>query len=253
MKISLVYLTFNRKDAVIKTLIPNLEYAGYPIHEIVHVDNGSSGNFADWFDDVFEPNVQVRHKTNLGVSKGYNRGMALATGSHIVITGVDRLMPKGWLRDWVTCFEKIPHTAAVCMFSSISKRHHRHRYLSEPEQIQGINLTRCLPYEARMHSREFLMRTGFFREDFGLYGFEDLEWAGRAGRVAREQGLITYTTPKIAETIVGDDYEFLMPDGSTYQAFKDKYAHDEEGKRKWNNLIEANYPYYNPFSRIEDL
>ncbi len=245
--ISLVLLTYNRLELASNCLRKNLLSANYPIKEFIHVDNGSGlGNFSL----LRNPDIEIYHRYNQGVAKGYNRGMLLATSSHIVITGSDRLMPDNWLQDWVNAFERIPDTGVVSLYShptdaSLNGRL-RHRYTADTVQLGGLNITPSMPCEARMHSRDFLLKAGFFREDLGLYGYEDVEWVERAQRVAREQGLINYciSDQPYAEHVVEADSE-------EYKAFK-KEQNDQPWKAaKVRELWDQGNPYYNPYVRIE--
>ncbi len=247
ISVSLVILTWNRLESVRRSLTANLKSAGYPIREIIHVDNGSESGFADWFQAEFKPAIQVRHATNLGVSKGYNRGFLLATSSHIVITGCDRVMPDNWLLEMVQAAHVIPETAVISVYTDEHPTRCR-----APITLNGLEVVPALPFEARFHSREFLLDVGFFREDFGLYGYEDCEWSDRAERVAREQGRVSYILPHIGDAIElpDDDFGSDMP-GAAYDAFKVK-ENDQRDKMLLKEMCWAlDNPYYNPYARVE--
>lgn len=247
--VSLVILTWNRRASVEHTLVRNLLTAAYPIHEIIHVDNGSLPGFCDWFEQRFKPSVQIRHKTNRGVAVGYNRGMALANGSHVVITGMDRIMPDRWLAEWVQALQLIPQTGVISCY--INKPGIGFDYPTA--NINGIPIKQCHPMHARIHSKEFLFQTGFWREDFGLYGYEDAEWADRANKVARENNLINYMLPELgrAELLTCEDFETKV-NGEVYWDFKQKLHSDprRRGLMRW--CKENGSPYYNPFYRVEE-
>ncbi len=246
--VSLVILTWNRRPSVERSLTNNLMNAKYPIREIVHVDNGSEPGFCDWFRDTFSPTVQVRHATNQGVAVGYNRGLALATSSHVVITGMDRIMPNNWLARFVEAFERIPHTGAICC--GIKKQNYHG--LSPSITVNGLEVRLQPPMHARMHSREFLFKTGFWREDFGLYGYEDAEWSDRADRVANEDGLINYSLISLdrAELLTCEDFEVPV-DGKLYWDFKQELHSDPRRRNLYRRCRAKNSPYYNPYARIE--
>lgn len=238
----------NRMEAVEHSLVHNLSNAGYPLHEIIHVDNGSEPGFCDWFCRRFgKPEVQIRNAANLGVSKGYNRGLALTTGSHIVITGCDRLMPDNWLRKMVDALETIPNSGAISLYSNSMIEDKTIRYRGPMENINGINIIPAMVCEARIHSREFLLGAGYLREDFGLYGHEDCEWIDRTERYAREKGLINYVLADLpwAEHLEnGNEGPYLV-----------KKQNENTDKRKpklvqWCN--ENGNPYYNPYFQIEE-
>lgn len=249
--VSLVILTFHRWNVVNECLEANLASADYPLYEIIHVDNGSGNVFNEKFRDVFRPNIQIIHAENQGVSKGYNRGMLMASGTHIAIVGCDRLMPTGWLKTMVDATERIPNTGVVSHYSSpnhaslAGKLHQRLR--GPTECINGVEITPAFACEARVHSRQFLKLAGFFREDLGLYGYEDVEWSERAERVARENNLINYILPNMPfAQHMWDEDDFKMPDGTSYVDFKEKENHD--GKAEFvRKCWELGSPYYNPY------
>lgn len=234
----------NRKEAVNLSLKANLENAEYHISEIIHVDNNSEHGFADWFKAEFHPSIQVRHRENLGVSRGYNTGMALAKGSHIVITGCDRLMPKAWLKTFVNAFEKIRNTGVISIYTT--HKHDDIRLRADKVTRNGITIQHAIPFEARMHSKEFLFKVGFFREDFGLYGFEDCEWADRAERVANQYNLINYIIPDM-----GLATHLSEGNDGSYLEFKIREADDERKRELVETCKLVGSPYYNPYFRIE--
>ncbi len=247
MDVSLVMLTWNRKPSVERSLSANLLSAGYPIREIVHVDNGSESGFADWFKRSFNPSVQILHAGNQGVARGYNRGLAIATSSHVVITGCDRIMPKDWLNTFVSYFEAIPQTGVVACYSGS----HPERIRGSVLKVNGVEIQRAIPVEARMHSKDFLFGTGFWREDF-LYGYEDSEWSDRAERYAASKGLLNYIVPGMpfAEHLSENDFTELV-DGMTYREFKNKHHGDPKTKARWQECHRRGSPYYNPYLRTE--
>ncbi len=239
--VSLVMLTMNRMEAVEQSLTANLASAGYPVREIIHVDNGSDPGFAHWFKCVFNPAIQVLHATNLGVAKGYNRGMLLATSSHIVITGCDRLMPKQWLLEWVKAAQLISNTGAISCYTAGRG--------GGTEILNGVAIRYGRPLEARMHSRNFLLGAGFFREDLDLYGYEDVEWSDRAERYARIHGLVNYTLPDLGLA------SHLKFEGTTRSYVEMKNVeHSVEWKRQLvRDCHRLGNPFYNPYSRIEGV
>lgn len=228
------------------SLTHNLQSAGYPIREIIHVDNGSEGDFADWFQKQFLPAIQIRHKENLGVAKGYNHGLLMTTSSHIVITGCDRIMPEGWLATWVDCFQKIPNTGAISQYTAKVGEDKSMRTRGELETINGIEILPSIVCEARMHSREYLLGVGFFREDFGLYGYEDCEWADRAEVYARNNGLINYILPSQGYAIHLD-----FENHGDYLANKTKDTEDPRKPALVKYCHAAGSPHYNPYCRLE--
>lgn len=255
--VSLVLLTFNRKKAVMKSLAHNIKNAGYPITDIIHVDNGSTEpGLADWVSNHAAPSVQILHAKNEGVAKGYNRGLLMATTSHIVITGCDRMMPKNWLSKMVDAFRRIPNTGVISCYSHPTKSSLdgtlELRYKSGQELINGVYIRQSQPCEARMHSRYFLHKAGLFREDFGLYGMEDCEWVDRAERTATREGLINYCLSDLDLALHLPDDDFVIGiDGRSYKEFKEHHNTQEYKQRLVKKLHDLGNPHYNPYARIE--
>lgn len=250
MKVSWIVLTHNRKQAVFKSVHHNWFVSAYPVHELIHVDNATTDeDFCDTFASMFRPQVQIRHQSNLGVSKGYNRGYLNATGSHVLITGMDRLMPAGWLRDIALYFGKIPNTGVISIYAPpvrLGDNYRVSRYFERlPIHVNDFWIQPAVPFEARICSKEFFHKVGFLREDFDTYGFEDCEWGMRAERVARELGLINYVIPGLMANHLEEDKDFLMADGTTHRAYKDSFL--EKNKIKYDEMAEQGFPYYNPY------
>lgn len=241
--VSLVILTYHRWPSVKASLSSNLKTAGYPISEIIHVDNGSGAEFCDFFTDAFDPAVQVRHSSNRGVAVGYNRGLALANSSHVVITGCDRVMPNHWLRHWVDAFENIPELGVVSCYTG----RYPERDRTGPGDRNGIKVRRAIPVEARMHSKAFLFETGFFREDFGLYGYEDAEWSDRAEKTAARLGRCNYVLEDMPYARHLEDND--GPEG--YRPFKNNLHASGGPKALWLWAHHSGSPHYNPYARVE--
>lgn len=248
MKVSLIILTFNRADTVKGAVGHNLEVARYPVHELIHVDNGSTDNVREVM-DVFGPRTKVYHSTNRGVSRGYNAGYAMATGDFVCITGCDRIMPDGWLAAWVDCFEKIPNTGIISCYScDISHVPERNRGF--PSVIADIPIQPCMPLEARIMRRELFLEIGYLDEGFGLYAREDLCWAERAEKILTEKGLLSYTLPHFQAQHLGTEgvNEWDGKDHKLYHDFKRREVDNpaSEARLVWNRA--NHYPKHNPFA-----
>jgi GT2 family glycosyltransferase len=239
MRISLVVLTFNRAEFVERSMAHNIAAAESPIDELIWVDNGSTDGVREVMSG-FQPDVSILNKTNLGVSKGYNRGFALATGDYIVLTGTDMLMPQGWLTRFRTYLTALPNTGVACIFHQDPRRTHK-----KTCEANGLVYHPCLPWGRRIVSRELLQKKiGYLREDFGLYGYEDIEWARRAVRVCRGEGLLTYALPGQRAWHIGS----AKQDPPEYRAFKDREGSDPRKRELLEKCDAENYPYYNPYA-----
>ncbi len=254
--VSLVILTWNRWPIVYPTLTANLASAGYPIFELIHVDNGSVDETSKLFAGAFSPQVQVLHSQNMGVATGYNRGFAMATGTHVALTGCDRLMPQGWLKAWVKAIECVSNTGVVSCYSDHDKDPMRRVKAVSTNYGSGVIIQPAPAMEARICSREFLLGAGFWREDFGLYGYEDAEWGDRAEVYAKKNGLINYIIPSLGLARHATEREshaaFGSPIGGlSYQEWKNKIHSDPRRRRLFAACRSRGSPHYNPYARIE--
>jgi GT2 family glycosyltransferase len=238
MRVSLVMLTYNRADFLAHTMAHNMASAGSPVDELIWVDNGSTADVHEVM-RTYAPDVCILNKTNFGVSKGYNRGFAVATGDYIVITGSDMLMPEGWLARFRTYIERLPETGVACVF------HQDPRFsLDRTCEKDGLRYHPCLPIGRRIVSRELLTkRIGYLREDFGLYGWEDVEWSHRAVRICKELGLITYAIPGQRAEHLGT----ARKDPTDYRDFKTRQGGDPGKRALFERCKAENFPYYNPY------
>jgi glycosyltransferase involved in cell wall biosynthesis len=197
---------------------------------------------------AFNPDISVIHKENFGVAKGYNHGYVLATGDWIVITGCDMLMPENWLVTMKEYLEKVPQTGIACMYSQpMDKVPERIR--GERTIVNGMDLWPALPFGRRIVRRDLFKDIGYLREDFGLYGWEDVEWGERALRICKEKDLMCYAIPdKVAEHLGTEGVK--MADGkdpADYHAFKRAEVHDPKKIELMNRCRAEGYQYYNPF------
>jgi glycosyltransferase involved in cell wall biosynthesis len=259
-KISLVVLTFNRAEVVEKSMEHNISNAGRHIDELVWVDNGSTDGTREIM-SRYNPDVTVLNKQNLGVAKGYNRGFALSSGDYIVITGSDMFMPDNWLALFESYLDAVPNTGVACIFSFLLKLYPA-CIRGDIQTIGGLSLQPALPMGRRILSRELLTtKIGYLREDFGLYGWEDIEWAERAVKVCTQEGLLCYGLPQTAEDqwegldfdlsditkkIVDVSEKVIGPDVS-YKRFKQREAADPHKIALVTRCRAEGLPYYNPY------
>lgn len=241
MKISWLVLTHNRFELVDKSFSHNLACAGAKHDELIWADNGSTDGTLGYAEFIC-PDVLIKYKNNVGVPKAYNQLFSAATGDLLVITGCDMLMPDNWLLTLKTYMEKIPNTAVASMYSApLDKCPERVR--GERTEINGLPIVPGMPMGRKIFTKDFLKKVGYFREEFGLYGWEDVEWGLRAERVAKELGLLNYVIPDQIPTHMGK-----TEDSPEYKAWK-KAQSDDPAKHalmEWCRV--NNYPYHNPFN-----
>lgn len=252
MKISWLMLTYNRHNSVQKALRHNIENAGAEWHEMVWVDNGSSKEDR-WrikreIQNFGQQPVTVYCPTNRGVATGYNIAMAMASGTHMVITGCDMLMPKDWLKKMSSMFEVVPNMGIVTVYAApIADTPERIR--GEVETIGGLRVRRCLPIGRRMLSVKLQREIGYLHEGFNPYGWEDVAWAYRAEKICKEQGAPCYNLiDDLAEHLgtegnVGYDHK----DEHEYWRWKKEQVNDPKKKQLMDDLSRAGWPKYNPY------
>lgn len=260
MKVSWIILTYNRlklsEDVFLKN-IDSLQEGNSIKLERICVDNGSCEDLG-YDDDGHEvgllmwrfSNINVFNSKNLGVAKGYNQGLSMATGDYIVITGCDRVMPKHWLSIWIHHFEKIPNTGIISCYSvPMDSVPERKRDPKKEIEVNGMKIIPAMPMEAKIFSRDLHRKIGYLREDFGLYGWEDVEWGHRAERVTKELGLINYIIPGMQAEHLGSEgiKEWNGIDDKEYHEFKQKESSDPKKKELMDRCWKENFKYYNPY------
>lgn len=247
MKVSWIILTYNRIETVRTSVRTNKPFFD---GEMIHVDNGSTDGTKEML-ARHNPDIRVYHEQNLGVAKGYNHGVLMASGDYIAITGCDRIMPAHWLNKMRMVIGTIPNAGIVSIYSHpISKVPER---LLQDRPVHP-DLRAALPMEARLLSKELFHQIGYFREDFGLYGYEDIEWAHRAVKVCHAKGLECYVFQNEIAQHLGSEgnNDFDAKDGREYWEFKRAECKQEWKLKLLEQCKKRGYPYYNPYARKED-
>ncbi len=249
-KFSWIILTHNRAEIVRKSVEYNFVNMGESIHrdndlEIIWCDNGSDEDGITEAIEYFAPDVVIMNKGNLGVAKGYNRALALATGEYVVITGCDMLMPLNWLETFHQHITAIPGIA--CMYSRpLEEAPERARGGDygewKIEERNGLTIAQGMPIGRRILSRELLREIGYFHEGLGLYGWDDVVWADRAERVCEDRGLMTYVIPDQICEHLGK-----TQDSPEYKAFKEAEAKDPEKQKVIAEYRRAGCPRVDPY------
>lgn len=124
--VSIVFLVYNRRDALLVSLRQMLEHSGYPADrlEVIVVDNASTDNPAEAVGREF-PQVQViRNPENAG-APGWNLGFAVATGDYVLILDDDAYLRPGALEAAVRAAQD--EDAGLVSFSVVSSFDETHR------------------------------------------------------------------------------------------------------------------------------
>lgn len=254
MRISWTILTYNRAQIVQRAMTHNIAKAGSHYDELLWCDNGSTDGVRSVMSS-YNPDVSVLHKTNLGVSKGYNRASVFATGDWILITGCDRLMPDNWLKVIREYLEAIPETGVLSIYSGpltwFPERARKGTGSGDwkYEDKNGKRILHCMPMGARVFRRSLFEKIGYLREDFGLYGHEDLEWASRVERYCESEGWLFYSIPDFRAEHLGTEAvrQYDGRDEKAYHEFKQKEANDPAKEEKMRWCRENGFPFYNPY------
>jgi len=168
--VSLVILTWNRKEDTIETL-QKLRDQTYRDFEIVVVDNNST----DGVDDVIEkefPDIRlIRLPKNLGVAGGRNVGIKNTRGKIVVFLDNDAIMAPDALEIFLTEFSSAPEigvvTAKIMNFytGEISPTDwlHPYNYIPNSERsfFSPIFVGCCSALR-----KEIFEKIGFFPDDF---------------------------------------------------------------------------------------
>lgn len=248
MKVSWALLTYNRFSIVEHSLFHNYTSRGYPIDELIWVDNGSNDRMGHAL--PLRPKVGVLNETNQGVARGYNQAMAMCRGEWIVITGCDRLLPNRWLETMMGLADTAGNSVGIvsCYTKPLSQ---------VPERVRGKSIGNfekyavvpCMPMEARIFRRSLLKDVGYFNEGFGLYGHEDRAWAYTAERVCKENGLLSVTLDGWTADHLGNEgiTPFNGKEDQEYHAMKQREANDPQKQELMRSLEKQGWPAYHPF------
>lgn len=250
MKISWIILTYNRTKIVGRAFEHNFKNSGIPADEIIWVSNGmKDSDCSGLFEIGLKADCMLWNKTNQGVARGYNQAMAMATGDYIVITGCDMLMPDNWLKTFADYVQAIPNTACACMYSATQNLEHRYYDGGKIEYHGALSYIRALPIERRIFPRKLLKEVGYLREDlFGLYGWEDVEWAARVNQYARKNNLLTYVIPGMVPIDLQKEESYKAdPKMQEYEAFKKKESNRPDIQDIFKQVEAAGFPFYSPY------
>jgi GT2 family glycosyltransferase len=109
--VSIVILTWNRKDDLLKTL-KEVKGSTYADIEIIVVDNNSEDGTLEAIRERFANVNFIRLEKNIGIA-GYNAGMKRAKGEYIVLLDSDSFPDKSAIERMVSLFESDKKIGAV--------------------------------------------------------------------------------------------------------------------------------------------
>ena len=109
--VSVVILTWNRKDDLLET-VAELKESTYAPIEIIVVDNGSNDGTQEEINEKFSEVNFIRLEKNVGIA-GYNIGMKKARGEYVVLLDSDSFPDRSGIERMVKIFESDSKVGAV--------------------------------------------------------------------------------------------------------------------------------------------
>ncbi len=191
-KVSIIILGFNQVGYTKKCIDSIIENTRQK-YELILVDNGSQDNTAEYFNSLPDAKVII-NRENLGVAKGWNQGLKLATGDYVLIFNNDTIVHPNWLENMVRLAECNPKIGIVGP---------RSNNISGPQKIedcpikteedikdfstnwQTSNNLSAFEFEritgfCMLISKKAFKDIGFFDERYGKGNFEDDDYCLRA-------------------------------------------------------------------------
>jgi GT2 family glycosyltransferase/tetratricopeptide (TPR) repeat protein len=189
--VSIVILGFNQVEYT-KKCIDSIRRHTRQKYELILIDNGSKDGTEAFFRSIAGAKV-IRNPENLGVSKGWNQGMRVATGEYILILNNDIIVGPDWLENMVRLAESDPSIGLVGP---------RSNYIAGPQIVADV------PYKTEAEIQPFIRKwqeehslaaaefgfikgfchliprrvfakVGFYDERFGKGNFEDDDYCLR--------------------------------------------------------------------------
>jgi glycosyltransferase involved in cell wall biosynthesis len=245
MKISKVLVTWNRRDSVIETYEHNLRTAGHKWDELIWVDNGSEDLLPAYAIQVAD--VCCLNKVNQGVSKGYNRAFSICSGDWILNMGDRNKGTDGWLKAMVD----VANSGEVDTISLWSTPYNPSGPLlrGQPREINGQLCCPCVAFDSMMFRASLLKTAGYWREDFGMWGWNDVEWANRLE--VRNTRSVVIVNHRVFRPEDRDELgkTFITVDGVTmdYRLWRDKEKDDPKKGEVLNRCAQQGWPFFSPF------
>ena len=178
MRVNIIVTTFNRINLTRICLETLLETTG-PDCGVTVVDNASSDGTVPYVEAMAAKSDRItvhRLARNMGVSVAVNLGLAMVDADyHLKLDNDIELRKSGWLEEMIAIAEGNPEVGLVgyqlCFWHKTDRvilgSGHAFR------KSDGCN-GGCLLIPRRTHEA-----CGFMNEDYGKYGFEDLDYGNR--------------------------------------------------------------------------
>ena len=216
--------------------------AGDSDYELIWVDNGSTDGCQN-LPSFFKADRILLNSKNMGVSIGYNQALGLCRTDWIYLIGSRNLMPNGWLKTGKS-FAKSGLVDSVCMYE-MSPMLLPDRWLPGAEiVISGLRLKPAIQNGAMIFRRSLLTSAGYWREDMGMYGWNDIEWARRiASRNLRGYAVVDQLSPHLAD----DPNDKTMVSGVPYRQWVNSERDHPSKQERLEACRIAGYPHFSPY------
>jgi glycosyltransferase involved in cell wall biosynthesis len=192
MKVSVIVPTYNRGNKMVDT-VKSIENNDFPRREfeLILVNDNSP-------DDTEEiiKNLQKRYKNikymknekNLGPAAARNRGIKSARGKYIFFTDDDCLVPRNWLKTYVSFLDKHKNVVGTGGILQPASNNLVARIEILKDKVLGIKANKIMigRQEVPMgftnntaYRKEVFKKVGYFNEKFKIPGGEDPELKSR--------------------------------------------------------------------------
>jgi GT2 family glycosyltransferase len=108
---SIVILTRNVLECT-QACVASIERHTPEPHELIFVDNGSTDGTVEYLRSI-DGAIVIENEANLGFSGGCNQGIAVASGSQILLLNNDTVVTPGWLAAMLAVFDREPTIGGV--------------------------------------------------------------------------------------------------------------------------------------------
>lgn len=190
-----VLIPFYKDDPVplAQALAQQIAAAGLPA-EIILFDDGEpdpelNASVAAEIDRLPAPARLLTSRRNVGRAAGRNRLASAAIGEWLLFLDADMTVSDGFLQTWLELIESYEFDAAFGGYSADPVQqpsHHLHAALARSSDENNANVRNQIGATAfctsNLLARSSLMRKVGFDENFTGWGWEDVDWAVRAGK-----------------------------------------------------------------------
>ncbi len=244
--ISILLLSIDRYDTLVKTLEHNLANVGCS-YELLICDNGSSDSRVIPYLESKNPAYFRNNSVNEGIAKSFNQLYLRSKGTHIALMSNDILWPKDWGKEMTSWADKVPDSGLVgIMFRDggnppLAVKHDFRAHWVIDTGTQDMSRI----FGPTLFRRGVVEKIGLFAEEFGPYGLDDSNLNERVTFA----GLNSFYLPGLKSQHLIED------SGQTteYRKAKDKslYENDAIYNRKRNHMLETG-DYTEPLPERKD-